>query len=364
MSTNFAKEFKLYESLFSGRTVFRRTLKEALSLSYEDLFSPRVEKDGSVICDMCHKRFSQADGEVFNGVFGKNVCYGDCNDDYLESAGNLESFIEVALDSANLGYLESVDMQDIVKNWREARSSGQLKFSTKQLDEIEQAFFENVKNAGITLETTADIKGVKIITIWDGNESDKQVLEFASFEEAAKHFDHVYVNAVEEEYAEEVLYPVLDAMNNEEYDYIDDDGYAVYEQRVSTSVFESYPAKNSALAEARKRNNPTPPTTLKIVKIEPWLQARDGYQRGQYRHCDNIYYIDPIYNTEMRAMVWEEDPGYGKYFGWGGNHSNDGWSYAAYDYDGKLLPGVDPTSHLSAAIKANISKTVKEINKE
>ena len=88
-------------------------------------------------------------------------------------------------------------------------------------------------------EALNKINGIRIITIWDGDESDKLIQDFATFEEAAKHYDDVYVNAVEDDYAEEVLYPVLDAMNNKEYDYIDDDGYAVYEQRVSTSVFEA-----------------------------------------------------------------------------------------------------------------------------
>lgn len=117
--------------------------------------------------------------------------------------------------------------------------------------------------------------------------------------------------------------------------------------------------KNSILTEAPK--NPTPPTTLKVVKIEPWLQARGGYQAGQYRHCDDIYYIDPISNTEMRAMVWEENPGFGKYFGWGAAHSKH-WDYAAYDYDGKLLPDVDPNAHISTNTKKALSGITNKIN--
>ncbi len=110
-----------------------------------------------------------------------------------------------------------------------------------------------------------------------------------------------------------------------------------------------------------KRKNPTPPTALKIVKIEPWLQACSGYQAGQYRHCDDIYYIDPISNTEVRTMVWEENPGFGKYFGWGAAHSGH-WDYAAYNYDGKLLPGIDPNAHISDNMKKALSDITNKIN--
>ena len=83
------------------------------------------------------------------------------------------------------------------------------------------------------------IKGVRTITI-HGDTDEKVVMEFKTFEDAAKHFDDLYVNAVEDNYAEEVLYPILDAAKNEEYDYIDNDGYAVIEVD-ATSIFDGAP---------------------------------------------------------------------------------------------------------------------------
>lgn len=114
------------------------------------------------------------------------------------------------------------------------------------------------------------------------------------------------------------------------------------------------------LEEARK-SNPPAPQVIKIVKIETQLQKQYGHAAGQYRHYDEITYVDPIFNVEMTATVWQEQPGYGKYFGWGAKHSGH-WDYAAYDYDGNLLPGVDPNSHISPRIKTELSKVVNKIN--
>ena len=86
-------------------------------------------------------------------------------------------------------------------------------------------------DSDIMLEAATDepnIKGVRTITIHSDTD-EKVILEFKTFEEAAKHFEDLYVNAVEETYAEEVLYPIMNAAKNEEYDYIADDGYAVIE---------------------------------------------------------------------------------------------------------------------------------------
>jgi hypothetical protein len=48
-----------------------------------------------------------------------------------------------------------------------------------------------------------NIKGVRAITVH--NDTDKRVvLDFANFEEAAKHFDNLYVNAIEEDYAGQI----------------------------------------------------------------------------------------------------------------------------------------------------------------
>jgi hypothetical protein len=88
-----------------------------------------------------------------------------------------------------------------------------------------------------------NIKGVRTIT--EHNDTgERVVLNFANFEEAAKHFDNLYANAVEENYAEEVLYPILIAAQNEEYDYIDEDSFAVIEQD-ATGIFEGCDAKAS-----------------------------------------------------------------------------------------------------------------------
>jgi hypothetical protein len=116
-------------------------------------------------------------------------------------------------------------------------------------------------------------------------------------------------------------------------------------------------AKDS-LAEARKVN-PTPPATLDIIKIEPNIQ--DAYGSSKWRHYDEITYMDPYLNVERKASVWEEQPGFGKYFGWGADHSRH-WNYAAYDYNGKLLPDIDPNGHLSKGIKDAISGIVADIN--
>ena len=90
------------------------------------------------------------------------------------------------------------------------------------------------------------IKGVRTITVHNDTGT-KVVLDFKTFEEAAKHFDDLYVNAVEDNYAEEVLFPILLAAQNEEYDYIDEDGYAVIEQD-ATGIFEGCDSAKEATA--------------------------------------------------------------------------------------------------------------------
>lgn len=86
------------------------------------------------------------------------------------------------------------------------------------------------------LESTGKINGVKTITIHNDT-GEKVVMKFKTFEDAAKHFDDLYANAVEDNYAEEVLYPILCAARDEEYDYVDDDGYAVIEMD-ATGIFD------------------------------------------------------------------------------------------------------------------------------
>ena len=102
----------------------------------------------------------------------------------------------------------------------------------------------------IMLEAAEEIKGVKTVTVHNDT-NEKVVLEFKTFEEAAKHFDDLYANAVEDNYAEEVLYPILCAVRDEEYDYIDDNGYAVIEVD-ATGIFESC-STNKVLKESYRR---------------------------------------------------------------------------------------------------------------
>jgi hypothetical protein len=114
------------------------------------------------------------------------------------------------------------------------------------------------------------------------------------------------------------------------------------------------------LTEA-SRKNPAPPATIEIVKIEPTLQEPYADPTRHFRHIDKITYIDPIFGTEQTAQVAEESPGFGNYFGWGAKHSGH-WDYAAYSYEGKLLPGLNPSDHLSAGMKSAFSGLVDKIN--
>lgn len=118
--------------------------------------------------------------------------------------------------------------------------------------------------------------------------------------------------------------------------------------------------ESANLQEARK-SKPVPPATIKIIKIEPKLQEPYDNPTRHFRHYDEITYIDPIFNTEMKATVWEEGQGFGNYFGWGSKHSGN-WNYAAYSYEGKLLPGLDPNSHVTPAMKTALSGVVDKIN--
>lgn len=96
---------------------------------------------------------------------------------------------------------------------------------------------DSYDDSDIMLEAADEsIKGVRTITI-HGDTDENVVMEFKTFEEAAKHFEDLYQNAVEDNYAEEVLYPIMVAAQTAEYDYIDDDGYAVIEAD-ATGIFD------------------------------------------------------------------------------------------------------------------------------
>ena len=113
--------------------------------------------------------------------------------------------------------------------------------------------------------------------------------------------------------------------------------------------------------EASSKKLPTPPATIEIVNIEPRIQKPYDNRTEHFRHYDVITYIDPISGRTETATVWEEREAFGNWFGWGSKH-NRHWDYAAYSYEGKLLPDVDPTGHMSAAHKKALERTVSEIN--
>ena len=74
-----------------------------------------------------------------------------------------------------------------------------------------------------------NIKGVKVITLNLDRKGNDLELVFDTLEEAIEHYDHIYMNSSSEEYAENVLYPILCALKEEEFDEIDNEGYAIIE---------------------------------------------------------------------------------------------------------------------------------------
>ena len=127
--------------------------------------------------------------------------------------------------------------------------------------------------------------------------------------------------------------------------------------------FREYEELWETITEAPSKKLPTPPDTIEIVKIEPKLQTPLPYpgHEGYFRHYDEITYVDPYSNQTKKTTVWVDNPGFGKWFGWGSDYSHK-WDYAAYTYEGNLLSGVDPTGHMSMAHKKAMERTVDEIN--
>ena len=143
-----------------------------------------------------------------------------------------------------------------------------------------------------------------------------------------------------------------------------DAGYVVRPTFESTeNWYDTLSTLNEAqpVKEAPSKKLPTPPETIEVVTIEPRIQKPYDNTTGHFRHYDVITYIDPISGRTETATVWEESEAFGNWFGWGSKHSRH-WDYAAYSYEGKLLPGKDPTSHMSAAHKKALERTVSEIN--
>ena len=79
------------------------------------------------------------------------------------------------------------------------------------------------------IDTDTDYKGIKTITLNADAEGQKIVLTFDTFEDVYKHFENLYMNATDENYAEEILYSIMCSASANEYDYIDEDGFAVIE---------------------------------------------------------------------------------------------------------------------------------------
>ena len=89
-------------------------------------------------------------------------------------------------------------------------------------------------------------------------------------------------------------------------------------------------------------DRPEPPKTLEIVKLEhKAMPPKSG--ETKWRHYDEITYKDPTRpNGTVVAEKSEGTPGYGEWFSWGRHLLLPDVDYAAYDYNGKLLPDVNP----------------------
>jgi hypothetical protein len=114
------------------------------------------------------------------------------------------------------------------------------------------------------------------------------------------------------------------------------------------------------LTEARKKN-PAPPVKLDIIRIESRVEKDIYGDRNKWRHIDTIIYKDPISGAEDSACVYEGKPNFGRWFGWGNRHSGH-WNYAAYNYEGELIPGLDPSASIPATEKKMWSDIVNKIN--
>ena len=137
----------LREELCTRKHV-KTTIREDLDIY--NLDAPKVSADGKCVCNMCKNTF-QPD-EVYNTVFGNNIC-NDCNDDYISSSeGDAESFFIVAKDSAD--WYEAADIRAMIKAWLVAKKKKALKFTDAEISAIEDAFVNNVEDAGLAHSLT------------------------------------------------------------------------------------------------------------------------------------------------------------------------------------------------------------------
>jgi hypothetical protein len=114
-------------------------------IDIENLDAPKATAEGRYICSVCKNIFQQ--NEVYNTVFGNNIC-DDCNDSYINSAdGDVEAFFIVAKDGAD--WYEVADIRNMVKAWLLAKKKKALKFTDAEISAIEDAFISNVEYAGL-----------------------------------------------------------------------------------------------------------------------------------------------------------------------------------------------------------------------
>jgi len=167
---------------------------------------------------------TQEYGVRFEEDFGLTEALGD--DIFMDAHANVRTDLDAILSGEVVeSFEEALDEALESEVFMDAHAGVKTK-----LDDVLSG---NMKES---VENTDSIKGVRTVTLHNDTE-EKVILDFNTFEEAAKHFDNLYVNAVEENYAEEVLYPIMLAAQNKEYDYIDDDGYAVIEVD-ATGIFD------------------------------------------------------------------------------------------------------------------------------
>jgi hypothetical protein len=238
------EEFKLYETMWDEPTAeveraelatvlknLEKTLDEALAAAKQDKLANVLimSKPGYGAVNACKDWAKRQNGVNVRCISIANSNPDDINRDFDKNTVIILTDIKPGAPEALSAFVNGdnlltigvvIDTGKRVAISRAQSSLFNFKFDFDNL-------YENLGN----VPADTDINGVKVITIWDDNEADALVQKFNTFEEAAKHYEAVYINAVEEEYAEEVLYPILRAAEDREYDYIDSEGYAVIEAR-------------------------------------------------------------------------------------------------------------------------------------
>lgn len=103
------------------------------------------------------------------------------------------------------------------------------------------------------------------------------------------------------------------------------------------------------------KDRPEPPKTIEIVKLEHGARPPQGGET-KWLHYDKITYKDPSRPKGTTiANIPEGAPGYGEWFGWGRHLLLPDVNYAAYDYNGKLLPNVDPEEPITKAMRDRVN---------